>query len=589
MENIVVTEEKLSFYITKSKKLNISDFKRQTRIALLSNFTLDGLVETIKVKCGELNVVCDTFYGGYNRYNEEILNNKSNLYSFSPDLCFLILDIRNIFGDLFYSPYNLSVEKRKEFIQNKVNELVDLAKSFVEKSNSKLVVSNFVIPTYSSYGIFENKVDYGLQEMVFDLNYKLSNAWKNENSIYLYDLNGFVSRFGQNNVFDYKQYFFGDIKISLNYIPFLANDLLGFIKPVLGLNKKCIVLDLDNTLWGGIVGEDGFNGIKLSQNDPIGKAFIEFQKYLLSLHERGIILAVNSRNNSEDAMQVIKEHPDMVLREKHFACLKINWNDKVTNLQEIAQELNIGIDSILFMDDDNVNRDFMREALPEVLTVELPNDPSLYTQTLMELNEFNILKITDEDKKRGKMYLQQKERIEFEKSSINFEEYLKQLGIKIHIKKADEFTIPRISQLTLKTNQFNLTTKRYQEEEIIRFSQDKKKIVGCARIEDKFGDYGITGAFIVNKDNPEEWVMDTFLLSCRVIGRGVEEGILDYIVNDAKKNNVKRLIGNFIPTKKNKPSESFLQNFGFKKEGNRWIYSLENHSKKPSHLLVLGE
>ena len=585
----MVTEEKLSFYITKSKKLNISDFKRQTRIALLSNFTLDGLVETIKVKCGELNVGCDTFYGGYNQYNEEILNNKSNLYSFSPDLCFLILDIRNIFGDLFYSPYNLSVEKRKEFIQNKVNELVDLAKSFIEKSNSKLVVSNFVIPTYSSYGIFENKVDYGLQEMVFDLNYKLSNAWKNENSIYLYDLNGFVSRFGQNNVFDYKQYFFGDIKISLNYIPFLANDLLGFIKPVLGLNKKCIVLDLDNTLWGGIVGEDGFNGIKLSQNDPIGKAFIEFQKYLLSLHERGIILAVNSRNNLEDAMQVIKEHPDMVLREKHFACLKINWNDKVTNLREIAQELNIGIDSILFMDDDNVNRDFMREALPEVLTIELPNDPSSYAQTLMELNEFNVLKITDEDKKRGKMYLQQRERIEFKKSSINFEEYLKQLGIKIHIKKADEFTIPRISQLTLKTNQFNLTTKRYQEEEIMRFSQDKKKIVGCARIEDKFGDYGITGAFVVNKENPKEWVMDTFLLSCRVIGRGVEEGILDYIVNDAKKNNVKRLIGNFIPTKKNKPSESFLQNFGFKKEGNHWVYSLENHSKKPSHLLVLGE
>ena len=290
----------------------------QTRIALLSNFTLDGLIETIKVKCGELKVGCYTFYGGYNQYNEEILNNKSNLYSFSPDICFLILDIRNIFGDLFYSPYNLSVEKRKEFIQNKVNELVDLAKSFVEKSNSKLVVSNFVIPTYSSYGIFENKVDYGLQEMVFDLNYKLSNAWKNENSIYLYDLNGFVSRFGQNNVFDYKQYFFGDIKISLNYIPFLANDLLGFIKPILGLNKKCIVLDLDNTLWGGIVGEDGFNGIKLGQNDPIGKAFIEFQKYLLSLHERGIILAVNSRNNLEDAIQVIKDHPEYGSSRKTF-------------------------------------------------------------------------------------------------------------------------------------------------------------------------------------------------------------------------------------------------------------------------------
>ena len=589
MKNTMVPEEKLSFYTMKSNKLNVSDFKSQIRIALLSNFTLDGLIETIKVKCGELKVGCYTFYGGYNQYNAEILNNKSNLYSFSPDICFLILDIRNILGDLFYSPYNLSVEKRKEFIQNKVDELVDLAKLFIEKSNSKLVISNFIIPIYSPYGIFESKANYGLREMVFDLNYKLSNAWKNENSIHIYDLNGFVSRFGQNNVFDYRQYFFGDLKISLNYIPFLANDLLGFIKPILGLNKKCIVLDLDNTLWGGIVGEDGFNGIKLGQNDPIGKAFIEFQKYLLSLHERGIILAVNSKNNLEDAIQVIKDHPNMVLREKHFACLKINWNDKATNLQEIAQELNIGLDSILFMDDDNVNRDFVREVLPEVLTIELPNDPSLYAQTLMELNEFNVLKITDEDKKRGKMYLQQRERTEFQKRSINFEEYLKQLKIKIYIKKADEFTIPRISQLTLKTNQFNLTTKRYQEEEIIRFSQDKKKIVGCAQIEDKFGDYGITGAFIVNKNNPDEWIIDTFLLSCRVIGRGIEEGILDYIINDAKKNNVKRLIGNFIPTKKNKPSESFLANFGFKKENSHWIYSLENYSKKSSHLLVQSE
>ena len=318
--------------------------------------------------------------------------------------------------------------------------------------------------------------------MVHDFNQKLSDICKDEDSAYLYDLNGFVARFGQNNVFDYRQYFFGDVKISLNYIPFLANELLGFIKPILGLNKKCIVLDLDNTLWGGIVGEDGFNGIKLSHNDPIGRAFIEFQKYLLSLHERGIILAVNSRNNLEDAINVIKDHPNMILREEHFACLKINWNDKVTNLKEIAQELNIGLDSIVFIDDDPVNRDFVRETLPEVLTIELPKDPSLYVSTLTELNDFHVIKITEEDKQRGKMYTQQRKRVESEKNSASFEEYLKQLDIKIHIKKADEFTIPRISQLTLKTNQFNLTTKRYQEKDIKNFSQDNKKIVGCAQI-----------------------------------------------------------------------------------------------------------
>ena len=279
----------------------------------------------------------------------------------------------------------------------------------------------------------------------------------------------------------------------------------------------------------------------------------------------------------------------MILKEKHFACLKINWNDKVTNLKDIAQELNIGLDSMVFIDDDQVNRDFVRETLPEVLTIELPKDPSLYVSTLTELNDFHVMKITEEDKQRGKMYTQQKMRVESEKNSTSFEEYLKQLNIKIHIKKADEFTIPRISQLTLKTNQFNLTTKRYQEEDIKNFSQDKKKIVGCAQIEDKFGDNGITSAFIVKKDNEEEWVIDTFLLSCRVIGRGVEEGILDYIINEARKNNVKRIIGNFIPTKKNKPSESFLPNFGFEKENEHWVYDLEKYSKKPSHLLLLSE
>jgi len=581
-------ERKLSEYIIESKKINSSDFESKIKIALLGSFTLDGLNETIKVKCSELKVGCDTFYGGYNRYNEEILNSKSKLYSFSPDVCFLILDTRNILGDLFYYPYNLSVDKRREFIQNKINELNNLIKSFKEKSNSKLVISNFIIPTYSPYGIFETKTDYGLQEMVFDLNHKLNNICRDENSIYVYDINGFVSKHGEENVFDFQQYFFGDVKISLSYIPILANDLLGYIKPTLGLNKKCIVLDLDNTLWGGIVGEDGFNKIKLGPQPP-GNTYVEFQKYLLSLHERGIILAVNSKNNLDDAIEVIKNHPNMILRENHFGCLKINWNDKVTNLKEIAQELNIGLDSIVFIDDDPVNRDFVRETLPEVLTIELPKDPSLYVSTLIGLNDFHVIKITKEDKQRGKMYTQQRMRVESEKNSTSFEEYLKQLNIKIHIKKADEFTIPRISQLTLKTNQFNLTTKRYQEEDIKNFSQDKKKIVGCARIEDKFGDNGITSVFIVKKDNEEEWIIDTFLLSCRVIGRGVEEGILDYIINEARKNNVKRIIGNFIPTKKNKPSESFLPNFGFEKVNDYWIYDLEKYSKKPSHLLLLNE
>jgi len=583
------SEKTLSSYINESKKLNESNFEKKTRIAVIGSFTLNGLAETLQVKCAESNIFSHMYSGPYNQYNEEILDPNSNLYNFKPEICFLILDTRTILENLFYFPYDVNETDRKKFVANKFKELSTLINSFVKKSQSKLILSNFVPPTYSPYGIFESKMNYGLQEMITDLNQKLLNEFKNNPLVFIFDFNGFVTNQGQNNIFDYRQYYLGDVKISLEKIPYLANQLIGFVKPILGLNKKCIVLDLDNTLWGGIIGEDGFNGIKLSHNEPIGKSFIEFQKYLLSLHKRGIILAVNSKNNLDDAMKVIREHPNMILREENFACLKINWDDKVTNLKEISQEINIGLDSIVFFDDDKINRDFVRSVLPEVLTIEIPEDPSQYVPTLLELTDFNVTKITTEDKQRGKMYLEQRERIELQKTTTDLQEYLKKLNIKLFIKNADEFSIPRISQLTLKTNQFNLTTKRYQEEDIRNFSNDEKKIVGCARVEDKFGDNGITGVFIVDKENKKEWIVDTFLLSCRVIGRGIEEGIMNHIVSLAKKENVSKITASFVPTKKNLPAESFLPTFGFEKKNNQFVFNIENYIEEPSHLDILNE
>jgi FkbH-like protein len=424
--------------------------------------------------------------------------------------------------------------------------------------------------------------------MVQDLNNKLKNASLDDPSLYIHDFNSFITKYGENNVFDYRQFLSGDLKVALNYIPYLAEDLMGYVKPILSMNRKCIALDLDNTLWGGIVGEDGFDGIELGPKAP-GIAFVEFQRHLLSLYQRGVILAINSRNNPDDAFKVITDHPYMVLREENFASIRINWNDKISNMKEIAEELNIGLDSIVYIDDDPVNRELMSKALPEVITADLPNDPSLYAYTLMHINDFNVLAITDEDKKRGQMYLQQRKRNELGKTSSNLEDYLSQLGIKIKIKMADQFTIPRIAQLILKTNQFNLTTRRYHEEDVKRFSQDKNMIVGCAQVEDKFGDTGITGAFIVRKEDTSEWTIDTFLLSCRILGRGAEDAIMGYILNEAKKGGVTKIKGQYIPTKKNKPCEEFLPNYGFTKEGDYWVYVLDTPAKIPKHVELLVE
>ncbi len=467
-------------------------------------------------------------------------------------------------------------------------EIVSLAQTFTTNSNSKLIITNFSIPKYSQYGIVETKQEYGLHETINNLNQNLMHEFRNMDSVYLYDFNAFVSKYGESQVFNFQQYFFGDIKISLDYIPYLANDLMSYVTASLGLSKKCIVLDLDNTLWGGILGEDGFDGIKLGPQPP-GNAYLEFQRYILALFQRGIILAVNSKNNVDDALKVIRDHPYMLIREENFASLKINWNDKVANMKEIAEELNIGLDSIVFFDDDPVNREYMKANLPQVKTVDLPSDPAQYCLVLQEINDFDVLNITKEDATRGQMYIQQRKRKELEQSSLNLQDFLKNLDIKITIKKTDNFTIPRISQLTLKTNQFNLTTKRYQEEDIRKFAHDDKIIVGCTQVEDKFGDNGITGVFIIKKAQPTEWVLDTFLLSCRVIGRDVEKGILNHIINIAKKNGVKKLKAQFISTQKNKPIESFLPDCGFKKEDDYWVYDLNVPFNSPNYLKVIVE
>ena len=580
----MIKEYPLSEYLNKFLELD-NEHKNLTNIAFLSSFTINGLSETVQVKCNEKKIYCDTYTGGYNQFSQEILNLKSKLYDFTPNLTFLILDLRSVLGDLFFFPYSYTEKEKKELINSKLNELFEIITFFVKNSNSKLVLTNFNSPSYSSYGIASMKSNFNLKDMVLYMNKKLQEFTINENSIFIFDFDAFVSKFGEKNVFNYQNYFFGDIKINLDYIPYFANELIPYIIAQLGISKKCIVLDLDNTLWGGTVGEDGFDGIKLGPQLP-GNTYLEFQKNLKALKNRGIILAINSKNNFNDAIQVINEHPNMILRKEDFSSIMINWNNKVSNMYEIAQELNIGLDSIVFFDDDPVNRELMRTSLPDILTVELPKDSSEYVNTLHELPEFSMFEITDEDSKRSEMYTQQQTRKEFEISTPNLEDLLRNLSLELIIKKSNNFTNPRISQLILKTNQFNLTTKRYTAEEILNFTNDENIIVGCAQVKDKFGDHGITGVFIIKKSNSNEWFLDTFLLSCRIIGREIEKGILNYIINEAKKNGIKIIKSQYVRTEKNTPIQDFLPNCGFKQINNFWEYDLNNAFNMPDFIKI---
>ncbi len=577
--------ENLSYFLNEAKNIKTDNFEKKIKIGILGNSTVNGYEETIRVKCYQKKISCRTYNADYNQYNQEILKNNSKFYQFGPDITFLILDTRHVLGELFFSPYSVTESEKNVFIKNKIEEIINLIKTIINNSKSHVIFTDLQIPIYSPYGINEQKQEFGLKQIVKNINEKIKLEFKNEELFSMLDFNEFIQKYGEENIFNYKQYFSGDIKISIEFIPKFIDEFMKFVTAITGSSKKCIVLDLDNTLWGGIIGEDGFDKIKLG-DDAVGKSFVEFQKRLLALNQRGIILAINSKNNFEDAMKVIEEHPNMILRKENFSCVKINWNDKVTNLREIAKELNIGVDSLVFFDDDQMNRELVKEHLSDVLVVDLPTDSSIYPKILTEMNVFESIKITDEDLKRRDMYSQQEKRIEFENKVGDFDEFLKQMNIEVKINEADNFTIPRISQLTLKTNQFNLTTKRYKEDEIILFSKDQNKIIECAEVKDKFGNNGITGVYIIEKGK-NEWIIDTFLLSCRIIGRGVENCMLSQIIEKARKEKIKTIKGKFIPTQKNKPAEKFYEDFGFSLEDDYWVFNTDNSINKPEHIKVI--
>jgi len=553
--------------------------KRIIKIAILSSFTIKGIKETLQVKAAKTNLLTEFYVGGYNQYAQEIFDPNSALYKFNPDLIIIFLDTIAILGDHYFLPYKISDKKRRIWTDEKIVEIANLAEKITETCQAKVILHNLEKPIYSPLGLVENKQDIGYLESIEIINNSLRDRFKKNNQVYIFDYDAFCSQIGKQNILDYKMYYLGDMKLNLKYLPNLCDQYMAYVQSIASMTKKCIVLDLDNTLWGGVIGEDGLEGIELGPT-PEGRPFMEFQKLLLSLFHRGIILAVNSKNNYDDAIDVFENHPNMVLKENHFASMQINWKDKVTNMRALAKKINIGLDSMVFIDDDHMNREMMKEFIPEVTVVDLPKDSALYVKTLTNLKLFDSMIITKEDRQKGQMYTEEKNRQKLAQVAIDLTEYLRKLKVKVVFDKPNPVNIPRIAQLTQKTNQFNMTTKRYTEEIIGQFVKDKNYQVIAIHVSDKFGDNGLTGLAIVEKKDIRIWRIDSFLLSCRIIGRKVEETLLAYIIKVAKSNKAHFLRGEFIPSKKNKLAEEFYQKCGFKKLKNKdkthvWEFDLK--------------
>lgn len=557
-----MSDRSVSFYLNRAKSLTLNDPSNVKKISILSNFTLQGLGEVLKVFSNEQKMDIEVYESLYNQFNQQIFNTESDWHNFKPELTFIILDFDSLIGDARFEFYNWNDQRRRELVEQTCNDVKNLLHTALKTQKGKIVISNFVIPNFSPFGIIDSKVKYSMRDFVNSLNMLVKELSYENQSLYCLELDSFFQYHGRLNITDEKLRFLADMKISPSFLPAFAEILMGFIKPLFGRTKKCLVLDLDNTLWGGIIGEDGINNILLDDKSP-GNTYLEFQKVVLELYHRGIILAINSKNNPDDVKEVFEKHPNMILKENHFASMRINWDNKITNLVSIAEELNIGLDSIVFWDDDPMNRELIKQRLPEVLVVDVPRDPSLYANTLRSLNDFNTFQITEEDRQKGKMYAAQHQRKQIEKQFSNIDDFLSMLEMEVTAKKAENFTIPRISQLTMKTNQFNTTTRRYTEEEIKRMVNDPHYLIKTFSVSDKFGDNGLTGLYIIKKNNQKNWTIDTFLMSCRIMGRNIEKVMLSDVVEEAKKENVEELIGEYISTKKNDVSKNLYSNYGF--------------------------
>ena len=533
------------------------------RVAYFANFTLDPLSRYVAAASALQGLLVSDYLGPYNQYIQEICNPDSALKKFHPSLIFLTLSMRELSPKIFTKFMSLDFVQRQEELERIVAHIQDCADVAKGKTDATLLVTNFPVPLFRQAGIADSQLDFGEVEFYRQLNLDLHRMFRADPRVHTFDLDHMLSSHGKMRAFDSKMYYLAKIEWDEQSFPVIADEIVRYIMAIKGKTKKCLVVDLDNTLWGGVVGEDGVGGIRIGHGDPQGEAFFEFQQVICSLKERGILLAVCSKNNFNDAMEVFEARTDMPLQIDDFSAMRINWEQKCQNIAEIATELNIGEDSLVFIDDSPVECELVRQAMPHVQTIHLPKDPSLYPQVLRQLFDFEKLILTDEDRSKTLQYHQNAKRQEFRREIGDVTKFLEGLGTRLTVQLATREHLGRVHQLFSKTNQFNLTTKRYEPVEIEVFIEDDTWWMYVVDVTDNFGAQGMVGVVLLHAEH-EAIVIDGFLLSCRVMGRGIETAVMNQIKKTFLLNGkYQEIRAEYRQTKKNSPVEKFYDQQGF--------------------------
>ncbi len=567
------------------KKLLKSDLSAfpSIKVSLIGDTATQFLGTAIKGAGVERGYNINLFEAEYNQVERQFLNSTSELYEFDADMIIVFQSTHKL-GELHSQ---LPVEQQMKLADERLGFITSICE-IPALANKKIIYFNYPEIDDTVFGSYANKVTSSLSYQVRKLNYELMNLAQQYSNLFICDIAGLQNKLGRDFMFASNIYVSTEMVLSIDALPYVASRVMDIVCAIKGQFKKCLILDLDNTVWGGVIGDDGIEGIQLGHGLGIGKAFTEFQMWIKKLRQRGIIICVASKNNEETAKEPFEKHPDMILKLDDIAVFQANWETKVDNIRTIQSILNIGFDSMVFLDDNPFERNIVREHIKGITVPELPEDPGDYLEYLYSLNLFETASYSSADKDRTKQYQIEAKRVSLSKTFTNEADFLKSLNMVSTVSGFTKFNTPRIAQLSQRSNQFNLRTVRYTEADITALADNPDVIDLSFTLEDKFGDNGLIAVIIMKRLDADTLFIDTWFMSCRVLKRGMENFTLNIMTEKAKAAGYKRIIGEYLPTAKNKMVENHYSDLGFNKiEGTETAqYELDVESYQPRECYI---
>ncbi len=528
------------------------------RLGIVSNATTHLLVPALVASAARHGIALSCVEAEYGQVIQSALDPDSALNRAKCDAVLLAVDHRGL-------PLSAPLGDRagaERAVSEALAYLTNVRQALERRGTPLCILQTLARPAESSFGSLDYLLPGTLRRLTEDYNRRLSESLADSQHLLL-DVAHLAELVGLADWHDDTLWNLAKLPFASAFVPLYADHVGRLLAALRGKSKKCLILDLDNTVWGGVIGDDGLDGIALGQGNATGEAHLHVQRAALMLRERGVVLAVSSKNDDAIARLPFREHPDMLLREQHLAVFQANWKDKASNIQAIAQELSLGLDAMVFLDDNPVERDLVRRLLPQVAVPELPTDPALYARTLLAAGYFEAVTFSQEDRERAEQYQANARRVALQQQAGDIDAYLASLDMLMTLKPFDAAGRARIAQLINKSNQFNLTTRRYTEADISRIEQEPDAFTLQVRLKDALGDNGMISVLICRRIG-ESWDIDTWLMSCRVLGRKVEAALLTELIREAQARGIRKLLGSYLPTAKNALVRDHYRALGFR-------------------------